>query len=339
MPTVADRHGHTGLGAAEFARHIEEFGRWQIEVANHRQAGVDATLIDLGLCEQFLREKQLAMLDGPALLQFITWLRRDRENCPATANRKISSVKTYMRFLRFKQVEGASAVPVRELPRINVPWRGPVQTLSPEEVRRLLDGVDRSSAHGCRDFVMYSLMYRLGLRVGEVHALDLDDIDFDELLITVHGKGGKERILPLVSDLPDILREWFAVRSAFYRTRHNDALFISQKGNRIAIRTIEENFHKLVQRTGPFTIERVTPHTLRHAFVTHAVEENPGCLNTDSHRSRQTRQPNSPAPLASRSTIPPAHEWTSDQKTPSLNTIHNPIFNKREDTTANDTYL
>ena len=143
---------------------------------------MDGALIDLRLCAQFLEERRLAVLDGPALLRFISWLRTERGNCPAAANRKISSVKTYMRFLRFMQVHGAEAVPVRELPRINVPWRGPVQTLSPDEVRRLLDGPDRSSAHGCRDFVMYSLMYRLGLRVGEVHALNLGDIDFDELL-------------------------------------------------------------------------------------------------------------------------------------------------------------
>lgn len=234
---------------------------------------MDGALIDLRLCERFMNERGIAFLDGPALLQFISWLRTERGNSPAAANRKISSVKTYMRFLRFSRVEGAGDVPVDELPRINVPWRGPVQTLSPTEVRCLLDGLDRGSAHGYRDFVMYSLMYRLGLRVGEVHALDLDDIDSDELLITVHGKGGKTRVLPLVSDLPDILREWLAIRSAFYRARGNEALFISQKGKRIAIRTIEDNFAKLVRRTGPFTIGKVTPHTLRHAFATHAVEE------------------------------------------------------------------
>jgi len=242
-------------------------------VANHRESGVEAAALDLRLCERFMTERGLPVLDGNALLGFIGWLRTERGNSPPAANRKISSVKTYLRFLRFMQIDGAERVPVRELPRINISWRGPVQTLSPEEVRRLFEGIDRTSANGARDFMIYSFMYRLGLRVGEVHALDTGDIDFNEQLITVHGKGGKQRILPLVSDLPDLLRNWLAVRAACFRTRGNDALFLSQKGGRIAIRTIEENFQKLVRHTGPYTIEHVTPHTLRHAFATHAVDE------------------------------------------------------------------
>jgi len=261
------------LSSMDFSRHIDAFCVWQLEVTNHRQSGVDATLIDLHLCERFLIENDYAVLDGPALLAFITWLRMERGNEPVSVNRKISSVKTYLRFLRFMQIAGAERVPTRELPRINVSWRGPVQTLSPEEVRRLFDGVDRTSANGFRDFIIYSLMYRLGLRVGEVNALDVGDIDLDELIITVHGKGGKQRILPLVSDMPALLRDWFAVRASSFRTRGKEPLFLSQKGSRIAIRTIEENFQKLVQYTGPYTIEHVTPHTLRHAFATHAVEE------------------------------------------------------------------
>lgn len=262
-----------GLRATDFAEHIDAFGRWQSELANHRQSGVRAALLDLRLCARFLTERRLAILNGPALLAFIAWLRTDRHNCPAAVNRKISSVKTYLRFLRFMQVGGAARVPVRELPRIRVPWRGPVQTLSPEEVRRLFAGIDRTSAHGYRDWVICSLLYRLGLRVGEVQALSLDDLDLEQELITVHGKGGKQRLLPLVSDLPDLLRQWLAVRARFYRTRGNPALFLSQKDGRLSVRTIEENFQKLVQHTGPYTIERVTPHTLRHAFATHAVEE------------------------------------------------------------------
>ena len=87
------------------------------------------------------------------------------------------TIKGHLRLLRFMQLDGAEQVPVRELPRINVPYRGPVQTLSAQEVRRLFEGIDRASANGSRDFVVYSLLYRLGLRVGEVHALDITDID------------------------------------------------------------------------------------------------------------------------------------------------------------------
>jgi integrase/recombinase XerD len=260
------------LAAAEFARCLPRFERWQLDVSNHRPSGVKAALTDLGLMVSFLAERHEDQVDGPALLEFVTWLRRDRANSPAAANRKISSVKTYMRFLRFLQIEGAESVPARELKCVHSPWRGPPQTLRSEEVRRLLDGIDRASAHGCRDFTVCNLLYRLGLRVGEVHRLVTGSVDLEGLTLTVDGKGGRQRVLPLVGDLPDLLRQYLAVRERFYRSRGQSALFLSQKGARLAVRTIEENFAALVARTGPFSIPKVTPHTLRHAFASHAVD-------------------------------------------------------------------
>lgn len=260
------------LATAEFARCLPQFERWQLDVSNHRPSGVKAVATDLRLMTSFLADRDLDQVDGPALLEFVGWLRRDRGNCPAAANRKISSVKTYMRFLRFLQVEGAGSVPASELKYVHSPWRGPLQTLRSEEVLRLLGGIDRSSAHGVRDFTVCSLLYRLGLRVGEVHRLDTGSLDLEGLTLTVAGKGGRPRVLPLVGDLPELLRQYLAVRQRFYRSRGQSALFLSQKGARLAVRTIEENFAALVARTGPFSIVKVTPHTLRHAFASHAVD-------------------------------------------------------------------
>jgi len=256
----------------DFIGMFSEYERYQLVIGNHCVSGVKATMSDLNLMGSFLLDSEIAAVNGPVLLEFISWLRNDRKNGPGATNRKISSVKTYMRFLRFMDIDGAATVPAKELKRIRQPWQGPVNTLSPEGVKHLFDGVDRNSAHGFRDSTIYSLLYRLGLRVGEAHRLDVDDINFEQEAITVKGKGRKERTLALVGDLPDLLRQYLAVRQCCYRTRGQDALFLSQKGNRLAVRTIQENFAALVDRTGPHSIEKVTPHTLRHAFASHAVD-------------------------------------------------------------------
>ncbi len=263
-----------GLTTADFLANIDAFQTWQLKLANHRPSGVAAAILDLRLCGRYLATTELEQIDGPALLGFISHLRQVRENSPASVNRKISSLKTYWRFLRFMEVSGADSVPIRELPRICVPYRGPVQTLSLGEIQRLFKAIDQTSSNGFRDFTVYSLMYRLGLRIGEVHNLNVEDADLVEGELTVRGKGGKTRIMPLVPDMLDLLRQYLAVRARFYSrsSKKLTALFLSQKGNRLAVRTMEDNFRKLVRRSGQYSIDKVTPHTLRHAFATHAVE-------------------------------------------------------------------
>lgn len=85
-------------------------------------------------------------------------------------------------------------------------------------------------------------MYKLGLRIGEVHQLNLENIDFDKKKITVLGKGNKRRSMPLDSEMTALLMHWIAARKQFLNYDITNALFISKKGNRLAIRTMEDNF-------------------------------------------------------------------------------------------------
>lgn len=112
-------------------------------------------------------------------------------------------------------------------------------------------------------------MYQTGLRVGEVHALNMDSIDLDNQTMTVIGKGNKRRHLHLTKKMCQILSEYLAVRSFFHHSKHCSALFISKKGNRLAIRTMEDNMKKILQNAGLNTHFNVTCHTLRHSFASH----------------------------------------------------------------------
>jgi site-specific recombinase XerD len=117
-------------------------------------------------------------------------------------------------------------------------------------------------------------MYKLGLRVGEVHQLNLKDIDFENKNITVHGKGNKRRTLYLDDEMIAIATQWIAVRKHFLNHDSSNALFISKKGNRLAIRTIEDNFKKIIRKLNLKVHFHVTCHTLRHSFASHLNDEN-----------------------------------------------------------------
>jgi integrase len=77
---------------------------------------------------------------------------------------------------------------------------------------------------------------------------------------------------PLLPDIGKEINTWLEIRKRFYNAGQEHALFISKKGNRLAIRTAQENFQKIVAIAGPFNLKKVTPHSLRHAFATHAME-------------------------------------------------------------------
>jgi site-specific recombinase XerD len=133
----------------------------------------------------------------------------------------------------------------------------------------LFDAIDRSNVLGRRDYAVYALMYNLGLRVGEVHRLNVKDLDLTGKKITVMGKGQRRRTLPLNKEMVKVLSEWLMVRHRFLNSDKTNALFISKKGNRLAIRTMEDNFQKTLKKADFDIHFHVTCHTLRHSFASH----------------------------------------------------------------------
>jgi len=262
------------LTTKNYDRYLEKYTYDRHYLLNHQLSGVMANERDLKLFSQFLLEKQHLHINGDAILEFIAWARNERNNSAGSINRKISSIRCYINNLRFLQVKGADNLPVEYLSRAREPYPGPIDTLTPEEVKKLLNSVDKNSILGFRDHLLYSLLYRIGLRLGEALAINLDDIDFDQNVLTIHGKGRRRRKLPLLEDICDMLASWIKLRKVVFNAEDNQALFISKKGNRLAHRTAQENFKKIVVLSGSLSLDKVTPHSLRHAFATHAVEGN-----------------------------------------------------------------
>ena len=256
----------------DFDTHIDDWIDLSVNVTNHQASGLKSREYDLRLCVAYLRQNKVVDITPWLLMNYLKYARHDRANSPATCNRKRASLRAYLRHLRLRGVPGAMVFPVEAIPPFCVPYQGQLFNLEPAEIIRLLGSVDTDSLHGKRDRVIMTLLYKGALRVGELAAIDIDDIDCDKACMSVHGKGRKQRLLPLDDDMVALLKDWLVLRKEYAGATRCSALFLSQKGQRLSVRTIQDNFKKLVDSLPRFSVDRVTPHALRHAFASHSME-------------------------------------------------------------------
>ncbi len=116
------------------------------------------------------------------------------------------------------------------------------------------------------------MLYGAGLRVGELVALDMDDLSFGQRLLRVRGKGRKERIVPFGRRAADAIRGYLPDRSQWRggTKTDDDPLFVNQRGGRLSDRSVRRIIDQAVERTAD--LHRLHPHALRHAFATHLLE-------------------------------------------------------------------
>jgi site-specific recombinase XerD len=259
--------------AETFSEHIEPFLSYRQQVGYATGATVRSDRIDLRLFENHLLKNNIETVNGTSVIAFQEYLSTVRKNCPASANRKIFTLRAYQNYLRLKETPHAEDLPFKYVLKIRDPKPSQPNYLKPDEIKKLFKAINKNSVLGLRDCAITACMYLLGLRVGEVHRLNLCDIDFDNKGITVTGKRNRKRTLPLNHQMKDILEMYLAVRSNIYKCDENEALFISKKGKRIAIRTIQDNFKKLTERTKISKRFAVTCHTLRHSCATELNEK------------------------------------------------------------------
>jgi site-specific recombinase XerD len=178
--------------------------------------------------------------------------RRKPKLAPASIGRKLSSVRSLLRFaLGPSRVPGAQLAPRR-------PRRLP-QAPKPAEVDALVESLERDGPLGLRDRALVELVYSAGLRSAEAVGLDLGDVDFEQELVHVReGKGGKDRVVPLGEEAAYLVARYLRDARPLLARGAENALFISARGRRLDTSTLR----RLVPH----------PHRLRHAFATHLLE-------------------------------------------------------------------
>jgi len=308
------------VAAEDFFDHLDSFFDYRRTVYEASEQTIRSNRIDLNLFKDFIDRRHGDMIDGPAIIDFQYYLKRERQNGGGSINRKIFTLRRYARHLQLADVPDADALPFENILKIRQGYRKRPLALTEKQIKRLFAAIDRATVLGIRDYAVYALMFLAGLRVGEVHSLELKSIDFDRKLLLVNGKGNKPRTIHLHEELFHILSEYLAVRPAFYRQAASPALFISKKGNRLAIRTMEDNLKKIVAKADLNAPFQVTCHSLRHTFASHLNDKEVDILVIQSLMGHAT-------PRSTEAYIHPSQEKIRQAlaKLPAVAFLHNLI--------------
>jgi integrase/recombinase XerD len=184
--------------------------------------------------------------------------------------RKISCIKGFFRHLADTGQIKANPTDLLDSPR--PPGRLP-KYLEMTEVESLLAGVDCSTPEGRRDKTMLELLYATGLRVSELVGLSLYAVDLEMGCVTVTGKGSKERVVPLGVPAARAVMEYLdEVRPRILGAGRSQDLFVTRRGKAMT----RQAFWKIVKKASrtAFITKEISPHTLRHSFATHLVQNN-----------------------------------------------------------------
>lgn len=188
----------------------------------------------------------------------------------STVARKMAALKSFTNYLH-RQGETA-AVLGRDIvvPRVK---KARPRAISTDEVERLIDTPAKSGPvrpEQQRDRAMLELLYASGLRVSELVSLEVDDIDVERQVIDLDGRRGERRQIPLAERCIPALTKWMEESRGIIANRGETALFVNHRGNRLTRQGFWLILKSHAQRAG---ITAITPHTLRHSFAAHAIED------------------------------------------------------------------
>ncbi|PLX73879.1 MAG: tyrosine recombinase XerC [Desulfuromonas sp.] len=246
----------------QFSRHL------QIErnVSEHTRS---AYLRDLAEFRLFLEESfkcsdrsVLERVDKITLRRYLALLHK--KNRKSTIARKLAALRTFFRYLVREGVMTSNPGELVATPRQE---KYLPTTLTVDEAYALLESMQGSDSLSLRDRAILEILYSCGLRISELTGLDVGDVDFDQALVRVLGKGGKERIVPIGEHALKALHDYLTDRTW---PPENEPLFLNRFGNRLTSRSVQRHLKKHLLLAG--MLKNATPHALRHSFATHLLD-------------------------------------------------------------------
>ncbi|APW60949.1 tyrosine recombinase XerC [Paludisphaera borealis] len=245
---------------------------------------------DLAVFERFLKDTfgdamDPAALDAQRLRRYSAWL-TGQGYAASTVARRLASLRSYFRFLR--RSGDVQADPAAGLRNPKQPKRLP-KLLRIEDVVQLLDAIPLDTSLGVRDRAMFETLYGGGLRVGELVGLDVGDLDVEQELMRVRGKGRRERLSPIGAMAVYWIRRYLTSRVA--RDVSVRALFLNRYGDRLTSRSVGRLLEEHLARAGLHG--DASPHTLRHSFATHLLDRGADLRSVQEllgHRNLTTTQ-------------------------------------------------
>ncbi len=207
-------------------------------------------------------------LELKTLQKFIHWI-NELGLSEFSQARIVSGIKAFYKYLLMEDLTTSNPSELLEAPKLK---RKLPDTLSINEIEKIIDSIDLSKPSGERDKAIIETLYSCGLRVSELTNLKISNIYFDASFIRVIGKGDKERLVPLGSKaIKQIEIYMHQVRNHIAIKKGNeDFVFLNNKGTKLSRIMIFMLIKKLVAQVG--IQKNISPHTFRHSFATHLVE-------------------------------------------------------------------
>ncbi|MGC9317585.1 MAG: tyrosine recombinase XerC [Armatimonadota bacterium] len=211
-----------------------------------------------------------ASVDYRTVRRFLADLARRRYS-KSTMARKLAALRSFFRYLLQEDVVSQNPAAVAPTPKQD---RHLPEHLYQDEIGQLLRAPDETTPLGQRDRAILEVLYATGVRVGELVAMDLDDLDLSRRQVRVVGKGNRERIVLMGERAAQALRRYMAEgRKQLLRKADSPdqgALFVSSRGGRLSVRAVQKRVDRYVLETAGSS--RITPHALRHSFATHMLD-------------------------------------------------------------------
>lgn len=224
-----------------------------------------------------------------ALRSFVAFL-HEKKYAKSTVARRLAAVRTFGKFLCRQGLLTTNPADALRGPRPDKPLP---HFLTIDDIGKLLSAPPTQTKLGRRDHALLEVLYSAGLRVSELCGLNTDDVDLSDGVCTIRGKGKKERLALLGDHAIAALRTWLADRGDVLRgsNQSTSAVFLNKLGGRLSVRSVGRLLVKYLRKAG--LDPRTTPHTLRHSFATHLLDNGAdirGVQELLGHKSLTTTQ-------------------------------------------------
>jgi integrase/recombinase XerD len=224
---------------------------------------------DLNKFAAFLGKEHIDFLEVKAndIMRFLAEEKK-RKISAKTLAREVVAIRQFYKFLKEENKLDFNPTEKIETPEVS---RTIPDYLTQEEIDELFASIREDNIYELRDKCIFELLYSSGLRISEACNLKITDLDLSGMTIVVEGKGGRQRLVPFGEKSLEILKKYLAEsRPEILKKRLCDYLFVSKKGSFINRKSVWRLLNHYIERTG--IQKKVTPHTLRHSFATHLIE-------------------------------------------------------------------
>ncbi|MGV3665007.1 MAG: site-specific tyrosine recombinase XerD [Leptospira bouyouniensis] len=224
---------------------------------------------DLNKFAIFLEKEHINFLEVKAndIMRFLEE-ERERKISAKTLAREVVAIRQFYKYLRDEKRLDSNPTEKIETPEVA---RTIPDYLTQTEIEELFRNIKEDNLYELRDKCIFELLYSSGLRISEACNLKMSDIDMENMTITVEGKGGRQRLVPFGEKSLEILKRYLLEsRTEILKKRTCDFVFVSKKGSYINRKSVWRLLNHYIKRTK--IKKKVTPHTLRHSFATHLLE-------------------------------------------------------------------